>query len=135
MNSPIIISSQDLERLEIILDALPASEASVKTALLKEFARAEVVEPGAMPPSVVTMNSTVRFAIEETRESFCRTLVYPKDVQPGSDNISILSPVGSALLGLSTGSRMEWPRPDGGNVEVEILEVLYQPERAGDLHR
>lgn len=135
MNSQIIVSSLDVERLETLLDSLAASELTTKTALLREIARAEVVEPGNVPPSVVTMNSTVRFAMLDTNEEFRMTLRYPKDVQPGSHSISILSPAGSALLGLSAGDRITWPKPDGGTFELEVLEVVYQPEREGQLHR
>lgn len=135
MNSRIIVSSLDVERLEILLDSLAASESTTKTALLGEFSRAEVVEPGDVPPSVVTMNSTVRFAMTDTNEEFRMTLTYPKDAQPGSHSISILSPVGSALLGLSAGERITWPKPGGGTFELQVLEVLYQPEREGQLHR
>jgi regulator of nucleoside diphosphate kinase len=135
MKPHIIVSSQDLERLEALLDSLPASASESKAALLNELGRAEVVEPHEVPPSVVTMNSKVRFLIETSNEEFCLTLAYPKDVNEGSEKISVLSPVGSALLGLSIGSRIEWPRPDRAMLKVKILDVLYQPERSGDLHR
>ena len=88
-----------------------------------------------MPPSVVTMNSTVCFAIEPSGEKFCLTLVYPKDVSADGDHISVLAPVGSALLGLAIGDRIEWPRPGGGLIQVKIVDIVYQPERAGDLYR
>ena len=48
--------------------------------------------------------------------------------------ISILAPVGSALLGLTEGDEIEWPSPGGGALRVRIMEILYQPERAGDYH-
>ncbi len=131
----IILSSQDLDRLEALLDALPPNATPHKDALLEELERAEVVEPNEIPPTVVTMNSTVRFAIENSDEEFCLTLVYPRDVNGNADRISVLAPVGSALLGLSTGDHIEWPRPGGGTVKVTIKEVVYQPERAGEFHR
>jgi regulator of nucleoside diphosphate kinase len=129
----IVLSSQDLERLEALLDALPDSS-PVKPALLEELGRAEVVEPQKVPPSVVTMNSTVRFAIEGSGEEFCLTLVYPKDANGSTERISVLAPVGSALLGMSIGDQIEWPGP-GGILKVKILDILYQPERAGEFHR
>jgi regulator of nucleoside diphosphate kinase len=134
MNSRIILSSLDVEKLEILLDSLPESDAIAKTALLGEFSRAEVVEPGDVPASVVTMNSTVRFAMKDSNEEFRMTLAYPKDVAPGSQSISILTPVGSALLGLAAGGRITWPKPSGGTFELEVLEVVYQPEREGMPH-
>lgn len=130
----IILSSQDLDRLEALLDSLPATAFPGKTDLRAELDRAEVVEPQAMPPDVVTMNSAVRFALE-SGEEFCLTLVYPKDMDGSADRISVLAPVGSALLGLSAGDYIEWPRPGGGLMRVRIVEVVYQPERAGEFHR
>ena len=81
------------------------------------------------------MNSTVRFALEDSGEEFSYTLVYPRDVDGSEGRISVLAPVGSALLGLSTGDRISWPGPGGKPISVRIVEVVYQPERAGDLHR
>ena len=130
----IILSSQDLDRLEALLDSLPATAFPGQDELHAELDRAEVVEPQEIPPDVVTMNSTVRFALE-SGEEFCLTLVYPKDTDGSADRISVLAPVGSALLGLSAGDYIEWPRPGGGMMKVRIVEVVYQPERAGEFHR
>lgn len=129
----IILSSQDLERLETLLYALGNNLSPDKAALLEELGRADVLEPQEIPPTVVTMNSTVRFTVEN-KEEFRLTLVYPKDVDGQPDRISVLAPVGSALLGLSVGDSMAWPMP-GGVVKVTIEELLYQPERAGEFHR
>ena len=84
---------------------------------------------------MVTMNSTVRFEVEGSSDSFELTLVYPKDADASGKTISVLSPVGSALLGLSQGDEIEWPKPGGGLIKVRVKEVVYQPERAGQLHR
>lgn len=131
----IILTSQDLDRLDALLESLPAKAFPDKAALQAELDRAEVVEPQEVPPSVVTMNSTVRFSIEDSDEDFRLTLVYPKDTDGNADRISILAPVGSALLGLSVGDELEWPRPGGGTMKVRVVEIVYQPERAGEFHR
>lgn len=131
----IILSTQDLERLEDLLDSLPANATPHREALLQELSRAEVVEPTEVPPTVVTMNSTVRFSMESSQEEFCLTLVYPKDMDSSADRISVLAPVGSALLGLSVGEHIEWPSPGGGTIKVKIIDIVYQPERAGEFHR
>jgi regulator of nucleoside diphosphate kinase len=131
----LVISSLDAERLEKLMDSLPSSAFPGKTELEAELARAEVVDPRDVPPTVVTMNSTVRFKVESSAEEFCLTLVYPKDVDVTGDKISILAPVGSALLGLSQGDEIEWPKPGGGVLRVRIEEVVYQPERSGEYHR
>jgi len=130
----LVISSRDLGRLEALLDSLPAAGVPNKAALEAELARAEIAEPEQMPPNVVTMNSTVRFTLLESGDEFSLTLVYPKDAgEP--DRISVLAPVGSALLGLSVGDELAWPRPGGGVSTVRVVNVLYQPERVGHLHR
>lgn len=128
----ITVSSLDLERLEALLAGLPAGAEAA--ALQDELDRADVVAPGQLPPDVVSMNSTVRFEIEESGEHFTRTLVYPRDAG-GADAVSILAPVGSALLGLKVGDAIEWPGPGGKPLAVRIVEIVYQPERAGELHR
>lgn len=128
------MTSLDFDRLEAILDALPAETFSGKTELRGELDRAEIVEPQDVPPDVVTMNSKVRFVLE-SGEEFCLTLVYPQDIDGSTERISILAPVGSALLGLSAGAQIEWPKPGGGVMKVRLVEVVYQPERAGELRR
>ncbi|GIK34414.1 MAG: hypothetical protein AMXMBFR45_13250 [Gammaproteobacteria bacterium] len=131
----VIISSLDVERIEKLLESLPAGSFPGRNALEEELARAEIVDPKDLPPTVVTMNSTVRFEVESSSEEFRLTLVYPKDVDASGTTISILAPVGSALLGLSQGDSIEWPKPGGGTLRVRIKEVAYQPERTGDYHR
>lgn len=134
MKPSIIVSSQDLERIEALLDTLPPDSPAARS-LLEELDRADIVSPQDVPPSVVTMRSTVRFQIDVPPEAFCLTLSYPREMQDVPDGISILTPIGTALLGLSVGDSIDWPRPDGQLVKVRIVEVLYQPERAGDFSR
>lgn len=131
----IIISSLDAERLESLLENLPKGAFPGKAQLEAELLRADILEPRQMPGNVVTMNSTVRFKVLTSGEDFTYTLVYPKDMDSSSNKISVLAPVGSALLGLSQGDEIEWPAPGGGLLKVRIEEVVFQPERAGELHR
>ena len=131
----IIISSLDADRLYALMESLPANSFAGEKGLEAELGRANIVEPHEVPSTVVTMNSTVNFVVESTGEEFTLTLVYPKNIDSIGDKISILAPVGSALLGLSQGDQIEWPKPGGGLVTVTIKEVTYQPERAGELHR
>ncbi len=132
---PITLSSQDLDRIEALLAALPSSALAGKAELQAELDRAEVLPPEEMPATVVTMNSIVKFSILETGKEFCLTLVYPRDMDGSADLISIFAPVGSALLGLSVGDELAWPGPGGKPMTVRVTEVVYQPERAGELHR
>lgn len=135
MRPNIVVSSVDMERLENIIDSLPASQAQIKHCLLDELSRADVAEPCDMPSDVATMNSRVRFALDAPAAQFDLTLAYPKDMQPDGEQVSILSPVGSALIGLKSGDTIDWSRPDGSAFQLTLLEVVYQPERAGQLHR
>ncbi|MBB3221015.1 nucleoside diphosphate kinase regulator [Pseudoduganella umbonata] len=135
MKTKIVVSSLDMDRLEALLDALPAAQAQAQQALLGELSRAQVVEPEDMPPDVATMNSRVRFVLDDAAEARDMVLSYPKDMDGSGDRLSILTPVGSALLGLKEGKSIEWTRPDGATFQVKVVEVVYQPERAGELHR
>jgi regulator of nucleoside diphosphate kinase len=131
----IILSTTDAERLERLLDSVDEADFPGKADLEAELSRAIVVDAKDIPPKVVTMRSTVRFRIESSSEERCLTLVYPSDVDESGRTISILAPVGSALLGLSEGDEIDWPKPGGGTLRVRIEEVTYQPERAGEYHR
>lgn len=129
---PIIVSSKDLERLEHMLEISRVRNLPGIDALYEELARATVVAPDKIPPGVVTMNSTVRCIDDSTGKTFELTLVYPPQADAENGKVSILAPVGSALLGLSPGQTIEWPAPNGRKLKVRVLEVVYQPEAAGD---
>ena len=135
MRPPIVVSSLDMERLEHMLDSLPAAQAATRDTLLAELARAELVEPQDMPTDVVTMNSRVRFVTGDAAQEFDMSLAYPKDVDGAPGKLSVLTPVGSALLGLKVGDSIDWTGPNGARFDVTVREIVYQPERAGDLHR
>jgi len=130
----ITVSRLDLERIEALLDRLPPTQAAAHAALREELDRATVLEPAEMPRNVVTMNSTVSFTGEEGGAPQRLTLVYPNAAgKPGT--LSILAPVGTALLGLAKGKHIDWPTPDGHKHRLTVLSIDYQPEAAGDLHR
>lgn len=130
----IVLSRLDVERIEHLLDRLPAGEAQRHASLRAELERAEVREPTDMPCDVVTMNSTVTFSEEGTGERITLSLVYPGAAgKPGT--VSVLAPVGSALLGLARGQEIDWPMPGGQARRLRVMEIDYQPEAAGHLHR
>ncbi len=131
----IVISSLDAVRLEKMIGSLRDGAFPGKDELEDELARATIMDPKDMPHTVVTMNSTVRFRVTTAETEFTLTLVYPNDIDSSGTKISILAPVGSALLGLSQGDEIEWPKPGGGVLHVRIEEVTYQPERAGEYLR
>ena len=131
----IIVSMADLERLEGLLGELRAGAPEIAEGLRSELDRARIVEPADVPHDVVTMNSTVRFADEESGKEFERTLCYPEEATGGTDKVSILAPLGSALLGLSVGQRIDWPVPGGRTARIRILDVIAKPGRAGAQRR
>ena len=131
----ITITTKDAARLETLLETLSADGFPGRKALEEELYRANVVAPEEVPPSVVTMNSTVRYSMVETSKEFCLTLVYPRDMDGSADKLSIFAPVGSALLGLSVGDELAWPGPGGKSMTVQVKDIVYQPESAGELHR
>ena len=133
MRTRIYVTEEDMERLRRIVDGLRYSpEKAATVALLEEeLDRAEVVSPDAVPPDVVTMNSEVRLTDLDTGKIMVYRVVYPNTNPPGSaDPVSVLAPLGMALLGYRTGDVIEWPVPRGIR-RLKILEVLYQPESAG----
>ncbi len=130
---PLIVSTQDIERLERLLDSASYKGLPGVEALRDELARANVVAPAAIPAGVVTMNSTVRFRDDASNERFELTLVYP-DAARSPDSVSVLAPVGSALLGLSVGQSISWQVPGGRTIILRILEVTNQPEANRESH-
>ncbi len=131
---PITVSSLDLERIEELLDSAAYKKLPGIDALRTELNRANVVDPQDVPPGLVTMNSTVLFRDESTNAEYDLTLVYPSPENP-PNAVSILAPVGSALLGLSVGQSISWQVPGGRELRLCILEVIDQPEASGQYHR
>ncbi|MGH8146416.1 MAG: nucleoside diphosphate kinase regulator, partial [Rhodanobacteraceae bacterium] len=101
--SPITLSRLDVERIEALLEATTQRDSQAAERLRAEFDRAEIVEPAAMPHDVVSMNSSADCVDESNGKHYTLTLVYPKDADADAGLISVLAPVGSALLGLRVG--------------------------------
>jgi regulator of nucleoside diphosphate kinase len=99
--------------------------------LAAELDRATVIESSAVPPDVVTMNSRVR--LRDRTNSWTVTLVFPQDADPEDDRISVLAPLGAALLGCRCGCSFSFRVPSGDVRSCDVLNILYQPEAAGDL--
>jgi len=127
----IVVTSTDMERLRTLIDTTAGEQAETLDA---ELLNAEVVEPTQVPPDVVTMNSRVVYRDEDTHETREVTLSYPKDASLEQGRVSVLAPVGAALLGLSVGQEIEWQLPGGKHKRLRILSVTYQPQAAGHSH-
>ena len=133
----IVVTTADRQRLgSLLIDAerLGLVERRYLDDLTFELERATAVDPREAPGDVITMNSTVRLRDLDTDEVEEYTLVYPRQADELENRISILAPLGTALLGYRTGETIEWPVPEG-TLRMLVEEVTYQPERAGDFSR
>lgn len=131
----IIINELDAERIDRLLEQPAYSSSPVADALNDELDRAQMCAPEAMPHDVVSMNSQVRFRDLSSGEERVRTLVFPSQMTDSATQLSVMAPVGAALLGLRVGNTIHWELPNGTATHLEVLELLYQPEAAGEFHR
>lgn len=93
---------------------------------------AELITSHQVPPNLVTMNSQVLIADGQTGEERKLTLCYPPYADAATGFVSILSPVGTALLGLTENELARWTAPNGTKASAKILKILFQPEESGD---
>jgi regulator of nucleoside diphosphate kinase len=131
---PIQITAFDQQRLrKLILDAQATEyrKSEYLDKLKLELERAKIVEPQEVPPTVVTMNSTVSLVDVETGEEETYTLVFPEDADISQGKISVLAPIGTAMLGYEIGDVFEWEVP-AGRRRLRIEKILYQPEASGN---
>ena len=130
----IYITRFDRERLERLLEQPPDGDLiGYLDDLRAELDRAVVFEPEKIPPDVITMNSTVSLVDVDTAEEEEFTLVFPKDADADSGKISVMAPLGTAMLGYRVGDVFEWDVPMGRK-HWRVAKVIYQPEAAGDYH-
>ncbi|KRG41073.1 nucleoside diphosphate kinase regulator [Stenotrophomonas pictorum JCM 9942] len=131
----IIVSVRDMARLEALLDSPALSRHPAAIALSQELERAQVLPPEEIPEGIVTMHSRVDCEDELNNETHSLTLVYPHEADFDKGRVSVLAPVGSALLGLAIGQTIDWTAPGGRQLRLRVTAVHYQPEAAGDIHR
>ena len=130
MQGQIRVTENDMAALEaLIIQGRASSRRDMYHLddLGQELERAEVVADGEMPPDVVTMNSTARVRDLSTGATAVYTVVFPAEADVASNRISVLAPVGTALIGYRGGDEVEWRTP-GGARRLLIEEVLCQPE-------
>ena len=120
----VYLTQNDLDRLAALLEV----QAERFEKLEGELARAIVVPSDEIPADVVTMNSRVSFVNEITDERREVTLVFPFEADIDAGKISILAPVGTALLGLRVGDSIDWEVPSGEKHRYRVIDVLFQPE-------
>ncbi|EHI4609647.1 nucleoside diphosphate kinase regulator [Salmonella enterica] len=117
----IIINDLDAERIDRLLEQPAYADLPIADALNAELDRAQMCSPQEMPNDVVTMNSRVKFRNLSDGETRVRTLVYPANMTDSSTQLSVMAPVGAL--------------PGGASTHLEVLELEYQPEAAGDFLR
>jgi regulator of nucleoside diphosphate kinase len=132
----IFITDFDLERLENLIEDVnrrSSRDGKYLEELEQELIKAEVVTPAGIPPDVITMNSCVCLQDMDSGENMVYTLVFPGDADFDNGKISVLAPIGTALIGYRAGDRITWRVP-GGIKKLKVENILYQPEAAGDFH-
>ena len=130
----IYITEFDMQRLtKLLQDAQFTTyrKSEYLERLEEELERARLVKPEEVPADAVTMNSRVRMVDVESHEEMTLTLVFPQDADIDQNKISVLAPIGTAMLGYRLGDTFEWVVPDGVR-KLRIEEILYQPEASGD---
>jgi regulator of nucleoside diphosphate kinase len=137
----LLLTEHDARRLRAALDRRLASgerlsraDADALETLGTALASAVLVPSHRIPPDVVTMRS--RLVLKDTETGARRVVVlsYPEESQPHLGHVSVLTPVGVALLGLSQGAVVGWPLPSGNTAVLRVEEVQYQPEAATEFH-
>lgn len=132
----LLMNELDHARLERLVDKDEYSKMPVAEALAERLDNADVVAPEEVPADLVSMQSRVRFRDLKTGVEFEKELVYPRNLDPeAKGQISVLAPLGAALLGSHVGQEVHWQMPNGKDAALVVEEILHQPEAAGELHR
>ena len=124
MKPEIIVSNNDLERLEGLLSKPPTRNRSDLDGLRAELERARIVEADELPANVIAINRRARFRELHSGREYELTLAWPHEADAAQGRVSIFSPAGSALLGLAAGQMIDWQTPEGRAIQLSVLEVL-----------
>jgi regulator of nucleoside diphosphate kinase len=135
LDNSIVITEIDFDRLRHLAesDSYRFSYGSLLTELKRGLQRGRVVPPTHVQRGVITMNSRVRLIDLKTGRNETYTLVYPADANINENRLSVLAPLGTAMLGARIGQVIEVKAPAGVR-RLKIDQILYQPESAGDYH-
>jgi len=134
MEKAIFITQSDKARLQKLISDAQEYNLCKKDYLRKleqELQRANVVESKDIPNDVITMNSCVSLIDLDSGEEMIYTLVFPDKADLSDNRISVLAPIGTAILGYRVGDIVEWPVPNG-TVKLKVNKILYQPEASGN---
>lgn len=128
MKRSIYITKADMTRLRKLIEGYKGSRDDL-TRLQAELDQAQIVEPTDIPSDVITMNSKARLLDLDDNEEMTYTLVFPEHASVDQNRISVVAPIGTAMLGQREGDEFEWQVP-AGRVRLKVVKVLYQPEAA-----
>lgn len=128
------LTELDYVRISNLVRRLSTSGSAVPSvSALMDFA--DLVPSREIAANVVTMYTRVRVCDPHTQTERELTLCYPEDAHVDTGFVSVLSPVGSALLGVAVGGTATWDTPDGRLESAQVREILFQPEASGDFTR
>lgn len=123
---PIHISETDYDVIADLALRMEQRAPALAKQILDEINRAKIHADGSMPADAVTIGSEVEYLDDSTGEQRRLKLVLPVDADIGSSRISVMTPVGAGLIGMSVGREISWPTPDGRPRVLRILEVKQQ---------
>ena len=129
----IVVSQLDQARLQEQIKWMEYQRGHISqevAKLQKELEQAQIIEPHLIPADVVTLNTAVVVKFLSTGKEFTFRLVYPKEANAKQDRVSVFSPIGVALLGYQKGDVIQWNAP-GGKINIQIKDIIFQPEKAG----
>ena len=133
----IFITKNDREQLrnliEVARERSNGPDGEYLNKLEEELDRAKLIKPQSVPPDLITMRSKVRLKDLSTGKKVVYALVFPTEADSDEGKISILAPVGTAMLGYRRGDVIEWEVPSGVR-RLKVEKILYQPESAGEYH-
>jgi regulator of nucleoside diphosphate kinase len=131
----VVVTESDFDRLRALVDSPRhrATHAPLLMVLRESLDRASVVGAGQVPDDVVTMRSRVRVRDPRAGETDDYTLVYPEEADLDARKLSVLAPMGLAMLGAWAGQTVVFEAPSGRR-RLKIDRLLYQPEASGDFH-
>jgi regulator of nucleoside diphosphate kinase len=120
----ITIPACDFSRLDLLPGTIAAYRTPAREALARELRRARVVSLQDLPSDTVMMHSTVRYSAEEGGAPRIATLVYPGEDDAAEGKLSVLTPLGCALIGLSSGQSIHYEEADGSTKTLTVLAVM-----------
>lgn len=122
-DTTLIISNDDFQK---ITSLIRSSNNETAVLLEEELGRAAIVADEQLPSDVVAMNSIVKFVDLESKKESTVTLVFPQDANVEEHKVSVLAPIGAALIGLKVGHTISWPLPNGKERQIKVVSVTNE---------